>query len=173
MDRDQVTYRLITSTKLEYGNDLFWLIPFPGDWHVLKNFQEVLQKVYCDGGFLDLAKSCGYQLNSIGTNFKRTHRFIVETWESHFRYFLSSFMSGHSSFYPQLTTMWLESVPESPDQQSASRNLKQFLNAVSEKFPNFSESFISFMDKMQTKTKLGNYGNSTYLKMALLMFACT
>ena len=94
-----------------------WLIPFPRDWHVLKNFQEVLQKVYFDGGLLDLAKSCGYQPNSIGTNFKRTHHFIVETWESLFRYFLSSFMSGsdQSSFDPQLITMWLESIPESPD----------------------------------------------------------
>ena len=155
IEGDQVTYRLITSTKLEYGNDLSWLIPFPGDWHVLKNFQEVLQKVYFDGGLLDLAKSCGYQPNSIGTNFKRTHHFIVETWESLFRYFLSSFMSGsdQSSFDPQLITMWLESIPESPDQQSASRNLKEFLNDVSEKFPNFSESFVSFMDKNADKNK--------------------
>ena len=100
IEGDQVTYRLITSTKLEYGNDLSWLIPFPGDWHVLKNFQEVLQKVYFDGGLLDLAKSCGYQPNSIGTNFK-------ETWESLFRNFLSSFMSGsdQSSFDPQLITV--------------------------------------------------------------------
>ena len=79
---------------------------------------------------------------SIGTNFNRTHHFIVETWESLFRYFLSSFMSGSDQ-----SSFDAESIPESPDQQSASRNLKQFLNDVSEKFPNFSESFISFMDK--------------------------
>ena len=42
----------------------------PVDWLVLKNFQEVLQKVYFDGGLITLGKACGYQPNLIVTNFK-------------------------------------------------------------------------------------------------------
>ena len=39
---DAVTYERIQSRKLEYGSELVWIIPFPGNWHLLKNFQEVL-----------------------------------------------------------------------------------------------------------------------------------
>ena len=31
--------------KVEYDKELSWLIPLPGDWHILKNYQEVLLKV--------------------------------------------------------------------------------------------------------------------------------
>ena len=76
LEGDQATYERLQSIKAEYGNDFAWMIPFPGDWHFLKNFQEVLVKVYFDAGLGDPAKASGYQLNSIGTNFKRTHKFL-------------------------------------------------------------------------------------------------
>ena len=64
--------------KIEYGSDLDWLIPLPGDWHILKNYQEVIMKVYFEAGLKDAAKIIGYTegvLNSIGSRskFKRTH----------------------------------------------------------------------------------------------------
>ncbi len=40
LEGDQATYERLQSIKTEYGNDLSWLAPFPGDWHFLKNFQE-------------------------------------------------------------------------------------------------------------------------------------
>ena len=46
LEGDQATYEHLQSIKIEYGNDLSWMIPFPGDWHFLKNFQEVLIKIY-------------------------------------------------------------------------------------------------------------------------------
>ena len=76
LEGDQLTYELVQSIKKEYGNDLEWLLPFPGDWHVLKNYQEVLLKIYLDAGLRDLAKCSGYQPNSVGSNFKRTHHFL-------------------------------------------------------------------------------------------------
>ena len=33
-----------------------WLFIFPGDWHILKNYQEVLLKVYFDAGLKDWPK---------------------------------------------------------------------------------------------------------------------
>ena len=30
---DQATYERLQSIKAEYGHDLSWMIPFPGDWH--------------------------------------------------------------------------------------------------------------------------------------------
>ncbi len=153
LEGDQATYSLIASVKVEYGNDLSWLIPIPGDWHVLKNFHEVLQKVYFDGGLLDLAKACGYLPNSIGTNFKRTHHFILETWEALYRYLLSLFMSKESTPDAKDIAMWLKSLPESHDQHSASRNIKQILEDVKEMNPKFQENFLSFMEENASKNK--------------------
>ena len=65
------------SLRAEYRNESTWLIIFPGDWHFLKNFQEVLTKVYFDAGLSQLASASGYLPKSVGTNFKRTHRFLL------------------------------------------------------------------------------------------------
>ncbi len=46
-----------------------WMSPFPGDWHILMNFQEV---VYFDTGLCNLALASGYPQNSVGVNFTRT-----------------------------------------------------------------------------------------------------
>ena len=75
-----------------YGSDLSWFIPFPGDWHILKNYQEVLVKIYFEAGLLDLAKSSGYTPTSITSNFRRTHHFLMEVWESLYRFTLSPFL---------------------------------------------------------------------------------
>ncbi len=38
---DLLTYSLIASVKADYGNDLSWLIPIPGDRHVLIRLQSL------------------------------------------------------------------------------------------------------------------------------------
>ena len=88
----------LQSIKKEYGNDLKWLLPFPGDWHLLKNYQEVLLKIYFDAGLSDLAKISGYLPNSVGSNFKRIHHFLLEAWESLYRYFLATFLKNKDDF---------------------------------------------------------------------------
>ena len=84
---DGKTYGHLHTLKIEYGSDLNWLIPLPGDWHVLKNYQEILMKVYFEAGLKDAAKSIGYTegvLNSIGScgKFERTHLFLLRVWEA-------------------------------------------------------------------------------------------
>ena len=167
LEGDQVTYSLIVSIKEEYGNDLKWLIPTPG--HILKNFQEVLQKIYFDGGLIDLGKACGYLPNSIGVNFDRMHKFIIETWESLYRYFLTQFISSTSKYQgiQSDTTILLEQLPEVHDKQSYSRNLKQTLEDIIEQYPTFHEDFLSFMNVNALKVRHGNFGNSMFLKMGL------
>ena len=39
LEGDAKTYDVIQAVKFEYGSDLNWLIPYPGDWHLLKNYQ--------------------------------------------------------------------------------------------------------------------------------------
>ena len=92
LEGEQATYERLQSIKAEYGNDFAWMIPFPGDWHFLKNFQEVL--VLMQDLAIDLAKASGYQPNSIGTNLKRNHKLLLETWESLYCHFLGLFLSN-------------------------------------------------------------------------------
>ena len=95
---DGKTYEHLHTLKIEYGADLNWLIPLPGDWHIIKNYQEVLMKVYFDVGLKDMARNAGYTegvLNSIGacSVFKKTHLFLLRVWEAIFRVFLVNFSS--------------------------------------------------------------------------------
>ena len=99
---DGKTYDHLHALKIEYGSDLDWLIPLPGDWHILKNYQEVIMKVYFEAGLKDAAKTIGYTegvLNSIGScsKFKRTHLFLLQAWEATFRVFLESFVSENQT----------------------------------------------------------------------------
>ena len=65
IEGDAKVYEILQSLKFEYGNDLEWVIPYPGDWHLLKNYQLPLMKAYFDGGLKSLAKLAGYPVASI------------------------------------------------------------------------------------------------------------
>ena len=45
LEGDQVTYERLQSIKRENGNDLQWLLPFPGDCQFLKNYREAFAKI--------------------------------------------------------------------------------------------------------------------------------
>jgi len=64
---DQKLYDIFQALKYEYGEDLEWVIPMPGDRHILMNFQKALMKPYYDAGLKDLAKAAGYPTASIQT----------------------------------------------------------------------------------------------------------
>ena len=34
---DAKVYDLLQAIRIDYGNNLKWLIPFPGDWHIMYN----------------------------------------------------------------------------------------------------------------------------------------
>ena len=54
---DGKTYEYLCKLQLQYKDELTWMVPFPGDWHLLKNTQPVLFKIYFEVG-----------LRPIGTN---------------------------------------------------------------------------------------------------------
>ncbi len=94
LEGDAKTYDVVQALKLEYKNDLNWLIPYPGDWHLLKNYQICLLKPFFEAGLKDLAVCTGYPAASIQacSDFTRTHRFIMESWESMYRHVLRIFL---------------------------------------------------------------------------------
>ena len=75
------TYIHLVNLKNEYGDDLQWMIPYPGDWYLLKNFQPVLIKMYLEAGLKQLAEAMGFRGETLTSllkcsNFKRTHQFL-------------------------------------------------------------------------------------------------
>ena len=51
---DAKTYDILQSLRRQYGSQMQWLLPFPGDWHILYNYQKVLLKIYGETGLLQL-----------------------------------------------------------------------------------------------------------------------
>ena len=70
VEGDTKIYEVLKSLKSEYGDDLSWLITYPGDCHLLFNYQYPLMK----------AQAAGYSTAQIQlcAQFKRTHHFILE-----------------------------------------------------------------------------------------------
>ena len=62
---DAKLYEILQSLKFEYGKELQWVIPFPGDWHLLINYQKALMKPYFDAGLKQLAQVAGYPAAAI------------------------------------------------------------------------------------------------------------
>ena len=65
---------------------MMWLIPYLGDFHLLFNTQPIIMKLYWAGGLHDLAKKThsGSSLQGLGRcqHFRRTHIFLLHTWEA-------------------------------------------------------------------------------------------
>ena len=133
------------------------MIPFIGDWHVLKNFQSVLMKVYYDAGMKDLAEAAGFRgktLTSLKkyTNFKRTHTFLLQCWEAFYQHLIESFLSSH--FEEREKRQLLSSVKVKLDkcnETDSSDNLLSLMNDLIAETEYLPDEFIAFVTSMACK----------------------
>jgi len=99
---DGKSYRHLMNIKNQYSTELNKLLIFPGDWHILKNYQPILIKVYYSAGLRELAKNSGYHgatLKSVEhcSSFKRTHYFLLQAWEALYREMLHVYIVNSGS----------------------------------------------------------------------------
>ena len=95
LEGDQATYQRLQSIRALYGNDLSWMIPFPGDWHCLKNYQEVLLRFILMQVFVTWPKLVATNQTQL-VLFHKNPPFLLEVWESIYRLLLSPFLSDET-----------------------------------------------------------------------------
>ena len=132
VEGDAKVYEILKALKFEYGEELKWLIPYPGDWHMLKNYQSALMAAYYDAGLKALANASGYPLAQLQgcSNFKRTHHFLLEVWEAVYRAMLAKFFEAKdiktSNTLQQKIIESLEALNPMPDSE---RNFSKAFNS--------------------------------------------
>ena len=107
LEGDSKLYEILKNLTFEYGEELSWLIPFPGDFHMLINYKKALMKPYYESGLKALAKASGYLLPAIHScsQFKRTHNFLLGAWEAVYRVMILKFEQEYPScLHTDITT---------------------------------------------------------------------
>ena len=142
---DGKTYEHLMQVKLTYGSEMTKLFIFPGDWHVLKNYQPVLIKVYYNAGLKELAQTAGFRGETLKSlekcsNFKRTHRFLLQVWQAMYRSMIHNFLQENS----QLLTIAATFVHNTDTISSV-----QLLEAI--RVSTSHTDFIVFLKTMSTR----------------------
>ena len=94
---DAKTYDIVRSICSEYEEQMKWVIPWPGDWHILLNYQKAIMKAYADAGLVTLGEATQHRSETLTsiiqcTNFRRTHNFLIQATEAFYRFFLSLYL---------------------------------------------------------------------------------
>ena len=147
LEGDAKLYEVLKNLTFEYGEELNWLIPYPGDFHMLMNYQKALTKPYYDAGLKKLAQAAGYPLPTIQScsQFKRTHLFLLETWEAIYRVMVLKYEevnSGGKFFFQTASTALSITTENLPS--SFSEHLKLKKNVLQDYFVKFHD----FIQKM-------------------------
>ena len=149
---DAETYDLL---QYQYGESMGWLIPFPGDWHILLNYQKAIMRPYADAGLANLAELSGYRSETLTsliqcTNFRRTHNFLLQAFEAFYLYFIQLYLTQkHDSEpnYKEQVEKVIKGLAQSFDSIDNNDQLHQFQSKVSCQLELISlRDFMEFMD---------------------------
>ena len=156
---DAKTYDLLYSLRIEYGNHLNWLLPFPGDWHILFNYQKVLMKAFSDAGLIELAKEAGHCAETLTgliqcSNFRRTHNFLLQTHEALYIFFLQLYKEKQTQARREDITSLLQELIKKFLDITSDDMIGKFRDAAENVFtksPFDFAGFTSFMDDLSRK----------------------
>jgi hypothetical protein len=86
---DGKTYAYLQKLKSDSPDEYSYMLPFLGDWHILKNFAMALFKIYGSAGLFELVSLLhkGRTENSVlnCSDFDKTFAFLMQTWEAMYR----------------------------------------------------------------------------------------
>ncbi|PIK52732.1 hypothetical protein BSL78_10365 [Apostichopus japonicus] len=77
---DAKTYEYMHNAKRMYGDDLDWLLPYLGEWHLLKNIQAPLMKLYNDAGLRNLLSAFAVSISGndgCSVAFDEAHEMLI------------------------------------------------------------------------------------------------
>ena len=158
-----------------YGNALKKLLIFPGDWHILKNFQPVIMKIYYNAGLRELAKTSGFQgatLKSLEScsNFKRTHQFLLQVWEALYREMLNVYMTTNDlkSLTDSAKCIISTAIQENRSTDNLAQRIQELLQDS-----NLPDNFYKFVKEQTDDTCMETtYGHSLYFTTATVTLVC-
>ena len=157
---DQKTYSRIKELKQIYAQDLKWLIPFIGDWHLLHNFHSVLMTVYYDAGLKDLAQASGFRGETLTSlkrcsNFKRVHHFLLQSWEALYRHMLHTYTTEQDKeFFGDLLSAACAKIRECSKMcknENSSVPLQRYLLEFQTQNPDFLTKFFEWVSRLADK----------------------
>ena len=101
--------------KLKEENPAYysWLLPYPGDWHTLKNYASCLFKIYSPAGLKELVTKFhkGSTAASVldAKDFDKTLSFLLQVYESLYRFQIKTFFKQRNSSGTDHSTESIES----------------------------------------------------------------
>ncbi len=121
---DGKTYDHLRKVKRSYELTFEKLLIFPGDWHLLKNYQPVLMKAYYHAGLREIAKNSGYKAETLKSlencsHFKRT---LLQLWEAMLIEMISLFVDSYPQF-DALRSAILKAFEEAKQNDTTSHDL--------------------------------------------------
>ena len=145
LEGDAKLFEILKSLTYEYGEELDWLIPYPGDFHLLMNFQKAIMKPYYDAGLKAMAQSAGYPLQAIQTcsQFQRTHHFLLEAWEAIYREMIHKYEEEN----PNMSYVNSQDILAIP-KDDFTLTFNHYLSSISEQCRKYFEGFKIYIQKM-------------------------
>ena len=128
---DAKTFDILQSMRKEYGHHLQWMLPFPGDWHILFNYQKALVKIYADAGLKHLAEATGHRAETLTSlikcsNFKRTHSFLYQAFQAFYQFFIGLYKESSDIPNKALVNSLLDHIIELFQEVKTDNDLNAF-----------------------------------------------
>ena len=160
---DLKTYEYVMKVKSAEGKSMDWVIPYIGDWHVLKNLQPVIMKLFWDAGLKDISKVIHKGASVLNlrscSNFKHTHRFILQAYEALNLYQVNCYLKQRGDTNPgcqysnaEILDLLVDVVTNLKDANAEFSNIDTFLQAqnsmINKLLPSLWDDYRRWCNKM-------------------------
>ena len=128
-------------------------------------------KVYYHAGLRDLAEAAGYRGETLSkcSNFKRTHRFILQVWEGIYRHMFSCFLSNHPESKQDMLSTVKQKLEECNQEWMGSklfRPLEEHLVASSIQYDALYKEFQDYLTAMADRDENWKFWKNFVLRDA-------